>query len=313
MTDTKHRRAHGFLIVVAIGIALLVLWRTLLAIDSSAPEHSAEQQLVKADASLSRAMPVASASPATTPDVAMFVGFPVGVVRDPARRYAFAKDCAKFRHFDAFYREKAADPNWPLSNPEALAAADPERRSKLLETSRFLDQHRQSCNSWLEVTPQDLANAQIYDASLQAAIRGDQNAAACFLLAAWQKPGERSPYHKDVIKAYDTYARRFLQEGLKTGSWPIVLAAYQASQEENSLHTSAIFSAQDAYLLARLAQQGAPDAADESQHGYQATNAARFLTAADLVALDKRASDLFSNQFEKKKVSVQSVADMCVN
>jgi hypothetical protein len=243
----------------------------------------------------------------------MFVGFPAAVAQDPARRYAFAKDCAKFRHFDGFYREKAADPNWPLSSPEALAAADPELRSKLLKTSRFLDQYRQSCNSWLEATPQDLVNAQIYEASLQAAIRGDQNAAACFVLAAWQKPGERSPYHKNVIKAYGTYARRFLQEGLRTGSWPIVLAAYQASHEENSLRTNAIFSAQDAYLLARLAQQGSPDATSESQHGYQAANAARFLTAADLVALDKQALDLFLNRFGRKKVSVQSVTDACVN
>jgi hypothetical protein len=243
----------------------------------------------------------------------MFAGFPASIVQDPARRYAFAKNCAKFRHFDAFYREKAADPNWPLSSPEALAAANSELRSQLLETSRFLDQYRQSCKSWLEATPPDLENAQIYEASLQAAIRGDQDAAACFVMAPWQKPAESSPYHAALTRAYATYAGRFVQDGLRTGSWPIVLAAYQATQEEHGLQTSAGLSEQDSYLLARLAQQASPDALGESQYGYQAASAARNLTAADLVALDKRASDLFANQFKRKKVSVQSVTDMCVN
>ncbi|MCL1634926.1 hypothetical protein M2650_09825 [Luteimonas sp. SX5] len=310
ITDMNSKSIYGLLIAIAIGAAILLLGRTPRTVGPAAAKQPAVQAQAKP---VESAPPVASAAPVQMTTAVAFAGFPASVAQDPARRYTFAKDCAKFRHFDAFYREQSADPSWPLNSPKALAAADPELRSKLLETSRFLDQHRQSCKLWLEATPQDLANAQIYEASLQAALRGDQNAAACFVMAAWQKPNEQSPYHAGLVKAYAAHARRFVQDGLKIGSWPIVLAAFQATEEQHGLQTTAGFSAQDTYLLARLAQQGSPDALGESQYGYQAANAARNLTAADLIALDKRASDLFVNQFERKKVSVQSVTDMCVN
>jgi len=245
--------------------------------------------------------------------VEQFLGLPSSVQKNKFLRYEFVKDCAKFSHFEAVYREKASDPNWPLNNPSALKAADPKLRMDLIETSRFIDEHREACKPWIDGSPRDLVNAQIYEASLQAALEGDDNAAACFVFAAWQAPDRLSPYYEKLRNNYSEYAPRLIERGLKTGNWPIVVAAYQASQEEHGIETSAGFSAQTSYMLARLVQQGSPDALSESQHEYRAANIARTLTAAELIDLDKQASELFDGIFNKKKVDAQSVVDMCVN
>jgi hypothetical protein len=257
----------------------------------------------------------AGLSPTPTKDysaVEQFAGLS-SLQKNTFLRYEFVKDCANFSRFEAVYREKASDPNWPLNNPSALKAADPKRRANLIETSRFIDEHREACKPWIDGSPRDLVNVQIYEASLQAALEGDDNAAACFVFAAWQAPDRLSPYYEKLRNNYSEYAPRLIERGLKTGNWPIAVAAYQASQEEHGIETSAGFSAQTSYMLARLVQQGSPDALSESQHGYRAENIARTLTAAELVDLDRQASELFNGVFNKKKVDAQSVVDMCVN
>lgn len=291
---------QGLLIVAVLGIAALPLWRTSPAVKTPADSHPpSEAPLRKKDA--------------VRPSVAPAFTVPSAFAQDPIRRFAFVKDCAKFRHFDSFYRQQAADPSWPLNSPEALAAAEPEFRSKLLKTSKFLEEHRQSCTAWIEAKPQDLVNAQIYDASLQAALEGDQNAAACFVMASWQAPSSQSQYYSGLVEAYATHAPRFVQDGLRLGSWPVALAAYHATREEHGFRTSLGLSKQDIYLLARLAQMGSPDAEAESQYRDQAADSSRNLGAGQIVALDKRASGLFANEFKKGRVGIQSVADMCVN
>jgi len=205
-------------------------------------------------------------------EVERFSGLPSSLQKNTFLRYEFVKDCAKFRHFEAVYREKASDPNWPLNNPSALKAADPKRRMDLIETSRFIEEHREACKSWIDGSPRDLVNAQIYEASLQAALEGDDNAAACFVFAAWQAPDRLSPYYEKLRNNYSEYAPRLIERGLKAGNWPIAVAAYQASQEEHGIETGAGFSAQTSYMLARLVQRGSPDALSESQYGYRAEN-----------------------------------------
>lgn len=301
------RRLIGSIIAIA-AIAVAVFSFVSSRRPAPATSHSAAAPEPPRNPAAPRAAPAAASAAAVD-----FAGFPAGIARDPARRYEFARDCAKFRHFDALYREKSADPAWPLSSPEALAAAEPERRSRLQETARFLDRHRPSCNAWLQATPQDLQNAQIYEAALHAARRGDRGAAACFVLASWQIPNPRSPYHAGWAEAYATHARRFMLEGLNTGSWPIVLAASMAVRNDSGLASRAGFSARDDYLLSRLAQRGASNASDRSQYDLQAQTAARGLGASELAAMDERVARLFENQFKRASASAQAVTDACVN
>lgn len=284
-------------------IGLLAFWLTPEAATVSTLNDSAEHKV---------AVSAAATSDVPT-DVASFSGFPAAVRQDVPRRYAFAKDCAKFRSFDTFYRERAKDPSWPLNNAKALADADPALRATILSTAKFLEEHRAECEPWLKSTNSDLASAQIYRAALQAALNGDKDAAACFVMAPWQKPDEYSPYYENLAADYANNVRRLVDDGLRVGSWPVVFGAYQAVREQHGLQTRAGFNNQDAYLFARLAQQAAPDATVEAQYGYQAATAAKGLTAGNLTTLDAQALSLYVGPFKRQRVSLQSVVDMCAN
>lgn len=299
-------RLIGWIVVVAC-----VVISVYLLVPGTPPAPAVLQPSTR-----SQPLPDEASSPSdsvASPTAIAFIGFPPDVARDPARRYEFAKDCAKFRHFDAFYREKASDPTWPLNNAKALAAASPERRAQLLETTRFLDRHRQSCTAWLRATPQDLQNAQIYEAALQAARRGDRNAAACFVMASWQTPNTRGPYYERWASTYAAHSRPLVYEGLKAGSWPLVLAASLVGRNEQELWARAGFSAQDSYLLATLAQYGSSNAADEAQYGLEARIAARALSPSEMEATNQQARQLFENEFKRTKTSAKAVTDACVN
>lgn len=295
---------------IAAGIGLVIFWRAPRPLDAPLKQATPVQALAPAEAPSFRA---GTANPVPASPAINFAEIPAAVAPDAGRRYAFIRDCMKFRHFDSFYREQAADPSWPLNNPDALAAAPLEMRSALLNTSRFLDEHRNACEPWLEASSQDQQNAQVYEAALQAALQGDQGAAACFVMAPWQKPSEQGPHYEGLAKAYATHAKRFAQEGLRAGSWPIVLAASQATQAQHGLQATSGLSNQDKYLLLRLAQLGSTDHAGQSPYDDGVTSAARHLTAEALISLDKRAADLFANEFKGGQVSVQAVTDTCVN
>lgn len=302
-------RLIGSIVVVACVVVAVYLLVPATPSAPAVPQSSARSQPSAEQAS---SLPLRS-DPAASPTAIAFSGFPPEVARDPARRYEFAKDCAKFRHFDAFYREKASDPTWPLNDAKALAAAPPERRAELLETTRFLDRHRPSCTAWLSATSQDLQNAQIYEAALQAARRGDRNAAACFVMASWQTPNARGPYYERWASSYAAHSRPLVYEGLKAGHWPLVLAASMVGQNRQDLWARAGFSANDSYLLATLAQYGSSSASDDAQYGHDARTAARALSPSEMETANRHARRLFDNEFKRTKTSAQAVTDACVN
>lgn len=304
--------------VYALGLLALAALAAVLVMRSFHGESAAK--VIQAQVAAEISPPIYAPNPASgankikDPVAAPLTDFPASVGADPQSRYKFAKNCAKFRQFDSFYKSQAAsNPNWPLNNAKALAAADPELRNGIIATSRFLDQNREVCQPWLDSTPQDLANAQIYDASLRAALQGNKDAAACYILAAWQQPGSDSSYYADMLKNYTDNVGNFIHEGLMSGNWPIVLAAYKASLKENDLQAKVEISNKDSYLIARLAQQASPDGLAEEQFGYEAANRSRNLPASDVIDIDKQAAGLFASKFGRRKVSVQSVIDMCVN
>ncbi|MCD0258148.1 hypothetical protein JWH11_07900 [Xanthomonas melonis] len=303
---------YGIVIATIMVLAAIVLWRSPRA-TSAVPAQASAQHL---QATPRGPAPVASISTASTGNSAVvgFDGFPADSAFDPRRRFEFARNCAKFRHFDAFYKAQAAsDPDWPLNNPKALAAMDADQRARLVDNVRFLVNHRQSCEPWLASVSQDLANAQIYRATLEAALQGNRQAAACFIMAPWQTPDERSPYYADLLQHYASSVGRLVQDGLNTGNWAVVLAAYQASLEQHGLRTQANVSDQHAYVIIRLIQRGASDNVERTHLADEAARRSRHLTASEVIALDAQVSALLEDRFKERSVSMQAVTDMCAN
>lgn len=241
------------------------------------------------------------------------VGMPASVEGNAAAQFRFFRDCAKFHRFDAFYTEKAADPTWALNDPDALAEMSSERRQRILDIMEFVEESRSDCEPWVENTPRDLANAQIYASALNAALSGNEDATACFILASWQEPGRDSKYYRELKDAYATHTPAFVREGVGSGRWSIVFAVNQAIQQEHRLTASARFDTKDKYFFSRLAQLGADDAESQSLYGDQAASYARYLPIPVVVEQDQRASSLFTTRFRRDEMDAQTVTDMCVN
>lgn len=258
-------------------------------------------------ANLVRAPGVKSFSEQTV--LSNIVGAEGAAIKDPKARFSYLKDCAKFRRFDAFYKQKTSDPSWPFSD-ETLS---PEEQARALETKKFLETHRDACAAWVSETDQDLASSQVMFAALEAARAGDEIAGACFVMSPWGEPNDGSPYRESFRNTYAENVHLLIRQGIEKGSWPVLHAANMAAKDEHGFRTVAAFTDKDKYLFARLAQLGAPDGNSESNYGYDAAYQAKFMSAADMIALDKRASELFVSKFKRQRFVAQKIADECAN
>ena len=295
------------LLAVGVGLLFYGLNSQSTSVSATERERSGETKSEDAPASLAKARSASSFSGQAV--LSQIVGAEGPAIKDPLARFSYLKDCAKFRHFDAFYRRKTSDPSWPFPDD----TLSPEEQAKTLETMKFLESHRGACTAWVSETSQDLASAQVQFAALEAARAGSEIAGACFIMSPWGEPSNGSPYMDSFRKAYAENARLLVSQGIEKGSWPILHAANMAAKDEHGFRTVAAFTAKDKYLFARLAQLGAPDGNSESNYGYDAAYQAKFMSAAEMIALDKRASELYVSKFNRQRFTGQQLVDACAN
>jgi hypothetical protein len=227
--------------------------------------------------------------------------------------YEVTRTCYRYKRLEAFYTAKSKDPNSPLSRPEEFAKLPPEQQVYAHKVVAFLKQQSAACAPWASSTPQADANTQMYSTARAAALRGNDDAAACYVAAAWQSPDENEPGYEAFANDYARDVPRLISEALASGSWEVVIAAAGNLDEQHGLRTRSGLTSSNKYLVARLSQLGAADSDAAAQFGSSAASQARSISPAQLVELDRLAARLYTEKFGRSQYGSQDILDKCVN
>lgn len=227
--------------------------------------------------------------------------------------YEVTKTCYRYKRLEAFYAAKSKDPSSPLSRPEEFAKLPPEQQAYAHQVVAFLKQQAAACAPWASSTPQADANIRMYVTARAAALRGNDDAAACYVAAAWQSPDENEPGYEAFANNYARDVPRLVSEALASGSWEVVIAAAGNLDEQHGLRTRSGLTSSNKYLVARLSQLGAADSDTAAQFGSSAVARAGDMSPAKLVDLDRLAARLYAEKFGRSQYKRQDILDKCVN
>ena len=305
------RRRAGWMIALAIMVVLIAGIPFLQTYPRDSPSRNVRAVASTSDADVTGYVPRRSVH---TPDHSTEAFVEQGThSSEIGNSYEFTKTCYRYKRLETFYAAKSKDPNSPLANPAEFAKLPPEQQAYARQVMTFLEQQAAVCAPWASAVPQTEANIRMYAAARAAASRGDDDAATCYVAAAWQSPDESQPEYDVIADGYAKDVPRLVYRALAAGSWGIVNAAAGNLGEQHGLSTRSGLTPSNKYLVARLSQLGAADSASAAQYGSFAAAQAGSLSSAQVVDLDRQASRLYAERFGRSQYVQQDILDKCVN
>jgi hypothetical protein len=231
----------------------------------------------------------------------------------PKAEFAFQRDCLTFARFSALLSQQAKDPDSALNNPAKLSELPPRQQQTFTERVALVKRMSSSCPAWNSQIPPAQAARMAYDSALQLGLRGDTEAAACFVMTAWEQPSEQSAEGRVFEQQYRQNARRLADAGIARGSWTTALAAYNATRRQHGVSPSIGYSQTEQYQLARLLQMGTADPELAASLADEAALLRAGLDANVIASADARARTLFDGPFQGDAMSDDDIRKNCGN
>lgn len=234
-------------------------------------------------------------------------------VRSTRAKFEFLQRCSAYWRLKVHYERNRDDPSSVFNNPGAVAAMPPMERRMFERSQAVIAAGDAGCEHWMREVAVPDANWQFYNATLAAALDGSRKAAVCFVSSAWSPldtPGSVYPF---LSRNYARYARRFIDREIANGSWPMVLAAYNAQRAHHGVQTAVTLSKESRYLWSRLMELGAHNPNFRSAYAQDAAEHGAGLTLTEFAEADAEANALYRGAFGSRQMTEDEFYENCGN
>lgn len=227
-------------------------------------------------------------------------------------KFNLANDCVKYRRLSIFFAARKKDPSSYFNNKVAYMLISPEDREDLENNQRFIASNEAKCEAWWQRTGDETSGGlAAFNSALDAALRGNQAAAVCFVFVPWSVPGAGMPGAEEVLHKYRKYARLLVRDGIARGNWAMLSMAAISLRVEHGISIKEDVLPSDAYLYYRLAQLGAPNRESEGAFGARAAELSDQLTARQLEEIELKAERVYKDVFHHTKMSDKELHRSC--
>ena len=234
-------------------------------------------------------------------------------VRSTRAKFEFFRRCSAYWRMKVHYERNRDVPGNAFNDPSIVAAMPPIERRMFERSQAIITAGDPGCDHWMRKVPVAEASWQFYNATLAEALAGNRAAAVCFVGSSWNPvdtPGSVYPF---LSRNYARYARGFIDREIANGSWPMVLAAYNAQRASHGVKTAVRLSPESRYLWSRLMELGAHDPDYRSAYAQEAAEHGAGMTMAAFAEADAQANALFRGAFGSRQMTIDEFYENCAN
>lgn len=234
-------------------------------------------------------------------------------VNSTGAKFEFFRRCSAYWRMKVHYQRNRDTPGNAFTDPSVVASMPPIERQMFQRSQALIAAGDPGCERWMREVPVADASWQFYNATLAEALAGSGAAAVCFVGSSWNPldtPGSVYPF---LSRNYARYARGFIDREIANGSWPMVLAAYDAQRAYHGVQTAVSLSPESRYLWSRLMELGAHDPDYRSAYAQEAAEHGAGMTMAAFAEADAQANALFRGAFGSRQMTIDEFYENCAN
>ncbi|WP_332077314.1 hypothetical protein [Luteimonas flava] len=234
-------------------------------------------------------------------------------MRSTRAKFEFLQHCSAYWRMKVHYERNRDEPGSIFNNPGAVAAKPPIERRLFERSQAIIAAGDPGCEHWMREVSIPDANWQFYNATLAEALDGSGAAALCFVASSWNPLDVLGSVYPFLSRNYARHARHFIDREIANGSWPMVLAAYNAQRAHHGVQTAVTLSKESRYLWSRLMELGAHNPDFRSAYAQDAAEHGAGLTPTQFAEADAEANALYRGAFASRQMTEDEFYENCGN